>query len=256
MSDLQSSSGVGFKSQRVEWPSWTLNAYVNVPWRSDNVADLTLSSHRLYRAAKGGDESAAIELVEDLLRYHCLDGVYKCLCSAPTLVCPPAKPPRVSRNVLATAYAAAVAREFCLEVETGVIQKDAAKRDRTEFWQRFVRTPEFYGNVRSGCDYILADDVLGYGGTLAALRAFIECKGGRVICMTAIAGSDVPMMRISLDSQTLGALNSRYGQELDSLLKRGLGYGVEQLTEREGRMLLREQSLDAIRKSLVRGQSS
>jgi hypothetical protein len=44
---------------------------------------------------------------------------------------------------------------------------------------RLATPPAFTGSIEQGKDYLLIDDHVGLGGTLANLRGYIETQGGR-----------------------------------------------------------------------------
>lgn len=240
---------------RVDWPHWFPPAYVHTYWRTfDPTKNPCLSAHSGYAAAKAGSVQSATAVVEALLSEPALEDISGCLCGKETFVIAPIKPPGASDNVLAYTFAEIVAGELGIDVFDGVFQYPRGKRDLQNFWMRLSNPAEFYGDIAVGCDYILADDVLTVGGTLSGLRALIESQGGRVICMTALAGGRAGTVPISLDSETSQGLKSRFGASLNEMLKKELGYGVEQLTEPEARKLLGELSVDGIRAQIVRAR--
>ena len=53
---------------------------------------------------------------------------------------------------------------------------------------RLARQAAFAGDILPGADYVLVDDFVGQGGTLANLRCLIESRGGRVIAATTLTG--------------------------------------------------------------------
>lgn len=108
----------------------------------------------------------------------------------------------------------------------------------------------FDGPVEAGADYVLVDDHVGIGGTLANLRGHIETNGGTVIAMTALTESR-DGRRISLRPETLAMLRDRHGQPLDDLWQSQFGYGLDCLTEAEAQNLCRQQSVAAIENFLA-----
>jgi hypothetical protein len=53
-------------------------------------------------------------------------------------------------------------------------------------WLRLATPATFTGSIEQGKDYLLIDDHVGLGGTLANLRRYIETQGGNVIGMTTL----------------------------------------------------------------------
>ena len=53
--------------------------------------------------------------------------------------------------------------------------------------ERLMHKPGFAGDIRQDAEYILVDDVITQGGTIAALREFVLVQGGRVAAVVALA---------------------------------------------------------------------
>ena len=47
---------------------------------------------------------------------------------------------------------------------------------------------EFTGVIQPGCEYVLVDDFVGMGGTLANLKGYIESRGGKVLAAVTLPG--------------------------------------------------------------------
>ncbi len=84
--------------------------------------------------------------------------------------------------------------------------------------------------METGANYLLVDDHVGLGGTLANLRGHVESRGGHVIAITTLTESR-SARTISLQRATRDVLWQRYGEELDDLWQRHFGYGIDCLTE-------------------------
>src|SRR5208282_5783599 len=108
----------------------------------------------------------------------------------------------------------------------------------------------FEGKVFRGAEYVLIDDHVGLGGTLANLKGYIESGGGRVVAMTTLTESSGARL-IALQTDTRNVLKDRHGEAFDELWKEQLGHGLDCLTNIEGRVLGREQTVDAIRDRLT-----
>ena len=53
---------------------------------------------------------------------------------------------------------------------------------------RLARQARFRGRVRKKRSYVMVDDFVGQGGTLANLRGWIECQDARVVGAVALTG--------------------------------------------------------------------
>ncbi len=108
----------------------------------------------------------------------------------------------------------------------------------------------FEGRGEAGQAYVLVDDHVGLGGTLANLRGHIEAQGGVVVAMTTLTESR-DARRIALSSDTLDMLRCKHGQDLETFWSATYGYGLDCLTEVEAGYLARQLSVDAIRGCLA-----
>ena len=113
-------------------------------------------------------------------------------------------------------------------------------------WHRLATPATFAGSIEQGKDYLLIDDHVGFGGTLANLRGYIETHGGHVIGMTTL--TETPEARkIALRAATASMLQRKHGEELDQFWQAVFGYGVDCLTDIEAGYLHRVESVAAIR---------
>jgi len=113
-------------------------------------------------------------------------------------------------------------------------------------WHRLVTPATFTGSVAAGADYLLVDDHVGFGGTLANLRGYIEVNGGHVIAMITLTETG-DARKIALRPETLSVLQRKHGNELDQFWTSIYGYGTACLTNIEAGYLSRMESVAAIR---------
>ena len=83
---------------------------------------------------------------------------------------------------------ARLAQQTGFEMESSLVQINRVGHTKSTGWHRIVYQALFDGEVKTGKAYLLMDDFIGQGGTLANLRAFIETKGGRVVGAVALTG--------------------------------------------------------------------
>jgi hypothetical protein len=113
-----------------------------------------------------------------------------------------------------------------------------------------VTPATFEGVVQPGAQYVLVDDHVGVGGTLANLKGYVEQNGGHVLAMTTLTQSR-DAHQIALRPETLAVLREKHGEALEQFWQEQLGHGLECLTDVEGQILGREPSLDAIQGRLA-----
>lgn len=152
-------------------------------------------------------------------------------------------------NRIPAAFAELLGEKLGLEVETGIIQVNVVNHTGATGWQRLASPPLFEGAAAAGQRYLLIDDFVGQGGTLANLRGHILHHGGMVVgaaCLTGRADSST----LALKPQTLEGLREKYGQELENWWVETCGHNFACLTESEARYLLRVENADTVRARL------
>jgi hypothetical protein len=157
-------------------------------------------------------------------------------------------------NRIPAAFAELLGEKLGLEVETGIIQVNVVNHTGATGWQRLASPPIFEGPVVEGRRYVLVDDFVGQGSTLANLRGHIIHHGGEVsgaICLTGRGDS----AKLALISQTLEELRQKHGPELEDWWLQTFGYDFASLTESEARYLVRVENADAIRAQVAAARS-
>ena len=65
--------------------------------------------------------------------------------------------------------------------DTNVVQTNIVGHTGADGYGRLARQAAFDGVVERGRQYVMVDDFIGQGGTLANLRGWVEKKGGTVV---------------------------------------------------------------------------
>lgn len=225
---------------------------MRVPW-PPNFPDVVIHSdvatrdaHPGYTAAKAGDAEAAVTLVADLISGEAIERLHTVATAPRLLLLPVVADEEHGFNAIPDALAQHLANELEKPAALGeIVQTNKVGHTRAKAFQRLVTPPTFEGCVAPDANFLLVDDHVGLGGTLANLRGYIERNGGTVIAMTALTESRDGRM-ISLRPQTLDMLWEKHGEALDQLWKDQFGYCLDCLTEVEGQILCRQPSVDAI----------
>lgn len=128
----------------------------------------------------------------------------------------------------------------------GIVQGNKVGHTRADGWHRLVTPAVFSGEVDTTAAYILVDDHVGFGGTLANLRGFIAYGGGTVLGTTTLTETRAAR-HISVRLATLDMLRNKHGSELEHFWQALLGHGIDCLTDIEAGYLYRVESVTAIK---------
>lgn len=164
----------------------------------------------------------------------------------PTLLRPVVADELTGFNAIPDAMAQVLGIKLDLEVIAGeIVQTNKVGHTGAPTFQRLVTPATFEGHVQPGSKYVLVDDNVGLGGTLANLRGYVEARGGEVIAITTLTESRDARI-ISLQPATRNVVWQRHGHALDDLWQSQFGYGIDCLTEVEAFNLCRQHSVAAI----------
>jgi hypothetical protein len=203
-------------------------------------------AHSLFPAAKSGDADAATSLVLDLISIDLLRaqaGVLK----PDTILLAVGAIESHGFNAIPDAMALVMsAHTNICRVSDAVNQTNKVAHTRSTGWHRFVTPATFGGPVETGADYLLIDDHIGHGGTLANLRGHIEHHGGKVAGMMTLTETR-DARTIAIRPETLSVLRGKHGRVLEDFWREQFGYGLDCLTEVEACYLARQSSFDTIR---------
>ncbi len=83
-------------------------------------------------------------------------------------------------NAIPTALAGIIARRLGLPVEDSIVQINRVGHTGADGYHRLANPALFDGEVRAGARYLLVDDFVGQGGTLANLRGYAG-TGGQMV---------------------------------------------------------------------------
>lgn len=183
-----------------------------------------------YPAAKAGDVVQSALLVEKLLKDETVQEIKNLIGDNQPILVPIQSEEASGKNRIPHATAHALADKLGLQVDTDIVQSNAVKRTDTGIYHRYVAPPEFKGEVQAGKSYLIVDDTLSVGGTIAALKGYIENNGGKVIGSTVMTAHDLKV-NIAIQPNMLQSLEQKQG--LNEYWKQEFGYGVDKLTQQE-----------------------
>ncbi len=207
------------------------------------------TEHRAYKAAKGGDPRAALDLVRDLITSEALDAVKRQIGDSKPIVVPVLAIEESGRNMIPAIAATVLAKRLGLETAKEIIQSVKAHRGAKSAMDRVFSQAAFDGPVEVGADYLLLDDTLTQGGTFAALANYIQSNGGRVGGVIALTGKQYSA-KLRPSDELLGEIRATFG-DVESDFRRATGYGFDHLTESEARALVRFRPAHAVRSRIL-----
>ena len=225
---------------------------IRLPWPPDfpdvviHTDVRTRDDHPGYTAAKAGDAEAALMLASDLMSIEGITRLRDIIGNRPSLILPVVADELTGFNAIPDAMAQVLGNALNCPVMAGeIVQTNKVGHTRAPAFQRLVTPATFEGQVQVGANYVLVDDHVGLGGTLANLRGYVEARGGHVIAITTLTESRDARV-ISLQPETRNVLWERHGQALDDLWQCQFGNGIDCLTEVEALNLCRQHSVAGI----------
>ncbi|HDX2569716.1 phosphoribosyltransferase [Pseudomonas aeruginosa] len=206
----------------------------------------SLTNEPEYQAAKQGDAEAALNLVERLISDDTVAQLKTLIGDDKPRIVPVLAVEAAGNNKIPAMMAVVLADRLGLEVETDIVQREKVARTGAGSDHRLAFNPTFEGGVIPGQKYIVVDDTLTMGGTIASLRGYIENNGGKVMAasvMTAHEGA----LDLAVKPKMLAGINEKHGPAMDAFWKETFGYGIDRLTQGEAGHLRAAPSVDAIR---------
>ena len=140
-------------------------------------------------------------------------------------------------NAIPQAMAEYLGRKLRWRVETSIVQTNVVGHTGADGFSRLARQAEFDGIVSKDTSYVLVDDFIGQGGTLANLRGFLIHNGARVLGGPVLTGKTYSAILSSNEQQTIH-LREKHGSELETWWISRFGFGYDCLTHSEARYLL------------------
>jgi hypothetical protein len=200
--------------------------------------------HPRYPAAKVGDAISADALVEDIVATADMDAIRRLIGeSRPRLLAVHALE-SAGMNAIPRVLAKRLSNDFALALDSGISQLNRVTHTRADGYHRLANPAVFDGRLMES-NYILIDDFIGQGGTLANLRGYVHQHGGTVVGAITLAGQQ-RSSKLRLGEETLRKLRSKHGDELEKWWVSTFGYGLDRLTESEAAYLCRSDSFDVI----------
>ncbi|MDP8983706.1 MAG: phosphoribosyltransferase [Pseudomonadota bacterium] len=91
-------------------------------------------------------------------------------------------------NEIPAALGKLLAKQSQRKINDSIVQSNSVGHTKASGFHRLAHQAQFFGEVISGQFYVVVDDFVGQGGTLANLIGFIHSRGGSVLGATVLTG--------------------------------------------------------------------
>ena len=206
-----------------------------------------LRAHRSYRQSKAGNHNAAFKMLMELVGDQLIDsqGYFP----ANAVYASPFAREVAGDNALPIVLALFCAAVFEGEPDLTIVQKERVYHTGANPMERLITRPSFVGQVKSGRNYVLVDDVINMGNTLAELANYIISGGGDVIGYCVIV-DDGRLITLSPEKKIIDKLSARFGDEIEEIF----GIRTDCLTANESQYLLGFRTTDEIRNRCLKAK--
>jgi hypothetical protein len=232
--------------------------FFRFPWHSFpdciiHADEKEVRGHQDYYAAKTGDSDAAYMLVRAFLNDQSLERIQRIYEKSPqgkiTLVSAHALE-RDGVNAIPEVMAELLGSRLDWLVEHQIVQTNIVSHTKADGFSRLAKQATFEGEVESGRCYLLVDDFIGQGGTLANLRGWILHLGGIVVGSTVLTGKPYSV-KLTSEKAQIDELENKHGKELRQWWQNRFRFDYDCLTSSEARYLIRTPSADRIRDRII-----
>lgn len=206
--------------------------------------DALLKAHAGYPAAKSGDPAAAVQLVMDLAE-PLANQVKAAIAPNVIFVAPHAKE-APGDNAIPQVLARALARAAGAEADREIVQRTRVFHTGADPMERLNNRARFDGPVRKGARYVLVDDVMTMGGTLAELAHYIQSGGGAVAGVVVLVNAS-RSGRLTPAARVTAILERRHGDAIREIFQ----IDPAALTAEEAQYLIGFRTVDEIRNRSV-----
>lgn len=207
-------------------------------WRFDKSTVCTsigkMKTHVDYKSAKEGDLIAADRLVADTVSREKLVLITQDHPEA--IIVSIHEEGRT--NAIPHALAHYIAAFRNMEVDSDIVKMNKTYHTGNNACHRMLNRSEFDGTIKEGREYMIVDDHITQGGTIADLRYYIESRGGKVIGATTLTASQgstllAPQVKTldklfkKIEPEKLKALLSEYkinGGDINALTNSEVGW--------------------------------
>jgi hypothetical protein len=215
-----------------------------------HAQESSVKKHPSYIPAKSGDPDAAFQLVGDFISKEVIRRLKQLFHHLNPILASAHAIEGTGVNAIPEMLANMLSEYLGWRTDSGIVQTNIVGHTGADGFSRLARQALFDGNVIPNEHYVIADDFIGQGGTLANLRSHIIMGRGRVVGATVLTGKPYSAS-LALKTETLEALRLKHGEEIERWWRERFGFGFDCLTESEARYLFRTPNADRIRNKIV-----
>lgn len=223
---------------------WTIG-FPDVWIHADESA---VKRHPNYMLAKSGDMDQAALLVNALLNVDVIEKMRSLQSFLPILISVHAEE-EMGKNAIPEVMADILSAALGWATEPDVVQANVVNHTGADGFSRLARQAVFAGNIVAGSNYVIVDDFIGQGGTVANLRGHIETLGGKVLAATVLTGKPFSA-KLSLSAHQLSQLREKH-EHIETWWIDYFGFGFDCLTESEARYLIHTPDAEHIRDRII-----
>jgi hypothetical protein len=188
------------RASRSGWPAEFPDVVIHSP-------ETAVKQHPAYSAAKAGDVEAAMQLIMGTISDEAIEALIEIGSPwEPVLISVHAEE-RVGVNAIPEVLADFLGQMLGWEVERDVVQANVVNHTGASGFSRLAKQAFFEGIVKPEV-YVIVDDFIGQGGTIANLRGHVHQQGGRILCATTLTGKPYSAL-LHQSSDKLSELRSR-----------------------------------------------
>ncbi len=220
-----------------------------------HASESSVKQHPHYWAAKTGDAVAAECLVRDTLSLSQTGALAALLAAHKPILVSAHAYEQNGVNAIPEVFADELAQRLNWDVDGGVVQVNVVSHTGADGFSRLARQAQFDGAIQLGREYVMVDDFIGMGGTLANLRGHIETHGGKVLAAVALTGKP-HSAKLRLTQNTLDELRCKHGTEIEHWWQERFGHAFDALTESEARYLVRTPNAATIRNRIIAAEQT
>lgn len=212
--------------------------------------ELDVKSHIRFQAAKGGDIVAAGELTAEFVHHEKVEILSSMIAGREVELVPIHALESEGVNQIPVALAKSLSRKLSIQINNSIVQSNSVGHTGASGFHRLANQALFDGEVAPGQRYLVVDDFVGQGGTLANLVGFISSRGAEAIGATVLTGKPYSA-KLAPDEQAIEALRHKHGQLLENWWRESFGFGFDSLTRSEARYLEKSADADTIRNRIA-----